>query len=102
MFMWLINVVLAIFMVCTGFALYSQGTGAGSWADSMFGWVFVLEASSQTVRMWHLMGMWLMLFFIIVHMYMAIRADFASRQNGVSAMINGWRTFKDDGPRDPQ
>ena len=102
MFMWLINVVLAIFMVCTGFALYNQGTGAGSWADSMFGWVFVLEASSQTVRMWHLMGMWLMLFFIIVHMYMAIRADFASRQNGVSAMINGWRTFKDDGPRDPQ
>jgi Ni/Fe-hydrogenase 1 B-type cytochrome subunit len=102
MFMWLINVVLAIFMICTGFALYSQGTGAGSWADSMFGWVFVLEASSQTVRMWHLMGMWLMLFFIIVHMYMAIRADFASRQNGVSAMINGWRTFKDDGPRDPQ
>jgi len=102
MFMWLINVVLAFFMICTGFALYSQGTGAGSWADSMFGWVFVLEASSQTVRMWHLMGMWLMLFFIIVHMYMAIRADFASRQNGVSAMINGWRTFKDDGPRDPQ
>jgi len=41
-FMWLANVVLALFMVCTGFALYSQGTGAGSWADSMFGWVFVL------------------------------------------------------------
>lgn len=102
LFMWLINVVLALFMVCTGFALYSQGTGAGSWADSLFGWVFVLEASSQTVRMWHLMGMWLMLFFIIVHIYMVIRADFASRQNGTSAMINGWRTFKDDGPRDPQ
>jgi len=99
-FMWLANVVLALFMVCTGFALYSQGTGAGSWADSMFGWVFVLEASSQTVRMWHLMGMWLMVVFIIIHIYMAIRADFASRQNGVSAMINGWRTFKDDGPVD--
>jgi len=99
-FMWLANVVLALFMVCTGFALYSQGTGAGSWADSLFGWVFVLEASSQTVRMWHLMGMWLMFTFIIIHLYMAIRADFASRQNGVSAMISGWRTFKDDGPID--
>jgi len=102
LFMWLINVVLAFFMVCTGFALYSQGTGADSWADKLFGWVFVLEASSQSVRMWHLLGMWLMLFFIIIHIYMATRADFASRQNGVSAMIDGWRTFKDDGPRDPQ
>jgi Ni/Fe-hydrogenase 1 B-type cytochrome subunit len=100
--MWLFNVVVALFMVCTGFALYSQGTGAGSWADRMFGWVFVLVPSSQTVRMWHLFGMWLMLFFIIMHIYMAIRADFASRQNGVSSMIDGWRTFKDDGPRDPQ
>lgn len=100
--MFLINVVLALFMVCTGFALYSQGLGADSWADKLFGWVFVLEASSQTVRMWHLMGMWLMLFFVIIHIYMAIRADFASRQNGVSAMIDGWRTFKDDGPRDPR
>ena len=100
--MWIFNVFVAFFMVCTGFALYSQGTGAGSWADTLFGWVFVLQASSQTVRMWHLLGMWLMLFFVIIHIYMAIRADFASRQNGVSAMIDGWRTFKDDGPRDPQ
>ena len=102
LFMWMINIVLALFMMCTGFALYSQGTGAGSWADSLFGWVFVLEASSQSVRMWHLMGMWLMLLFIIVHVYMVIRADFASRQNGTSAMITGWRTFKDDGPIEPQ
>lgn len=102
LFMWLINIALALFMVCTGFALYSQGTGLGSWADTLFGWVFVIEASSQTVRMWHLMGMWLMLLFIIIHIYMVIRADFASRQNGTSAMISGWRTFKDDGPLKPQ
>lgn len=102
LFMWLINIVLALFMVCTGFALYSQGTGDGSWADIMFGWVFVIEPSSQSVRMWHLMGMWLMLLFIIVHLYMVIRADFMSRQNGISVMIDGVRRFKDDGPRDPQ
>jgi len=50
--------------------------------------------------MWHLMGMWIMVIFIIIHLYMVIRSDFASRQNGVSAMISGWRTFKDDGPID--
>lgn len=101
-FIWAINVVLSLFMICTGFALYSQGTGAGSWADKMFGWVFLLEPSSQTVRMWHLAGMWLMLLFIIVHIYMVIRAEMMSRQNGISVMINGWRTFKDDGPLRPQ
>jgi Ni/Fe-hydrogenase 1 B-type cytochrome subunit len=86
--MWLFNVVLALFMVCTGFALYSQGTGAGSWADRWFGWVFVIEPSSQAVRMWHLLGMWLMVFFVIVHIYMVVRAEFMSRQNGISVMID--------------
>lgn len=102
LFMWMFNVLLAIFMICTGFALYSQGTGDGSWADVMFGWVFVIEPSSQSVRMWHLMGMWLMLTFTVVHIYMVIRQDIMSRQNGISAMIDGYRRFKDDGPRDPQ
>ena len=101
-FMWAINVVLALFMLCTGFALYSQGLGDGSWADTLFGWVFVIEPSSQTVRMWHLMGMWLMLLFIIIHIYMVIRAEFVSRQNSISVMLDGWRRFKDDGPVDPQ
>jgi Ni/Fe-hydrogenase 1 B-type cytochrome subunit len=102
LFMWLFNVALAIFMICTGFALYSQGTGDGSWADVMFGWVFAIEPSSQAVRMWHLLGMWVMVTFAIVHIYMVIRADVMSRQNGISAMIDGYRRFKDDGPRDPQ
>ena len=100
--MFIFNVLLGLFMVCTGFALYSQGTGAGSWADRWFGWVFVIEPSSQAVRMWHLLGMWLMVFFIVIHIYMVIRADFMSRQNGISVMIDGIRRFKDDGPRDPQ
>jgi Ni/Fe-hydrogenase 1 B-type cytochrome subunit len=102
LFMWLFNVALAIFMICTGFALYSQGTGDGSWADVLFGWVFAIEPSSQAVRMWHLLGMWVMVTFAIVHIYMVIRADVMSRQNGISAMIDGYRRFKDDGPRDPQ
>ncbi|MDJ0918013.1 MAG: Ni/Fe-hydrogenase, b-type cytochrome subunit [Woeseiaceae bacterium] len=102
MFMWLFNLWLAIFMICTGFALYSQGAGAGSWADSLFGWVFLIEPSSQAVRMWHYVGMWVMVAFAIVHIYMVIRADVMSRQNGISAMIDGYRRFKDDGPRSPQ
>jgi Ni/Fe-hydrogenase 1 B-type cytochrome subunit len=101
-FMWILNVLLGFAMIATGFALYSQGAGAGSWADKLFGWVFVLVPSSQTVRMWHLMGMWLMLLFAIVHIYMAIRAEMMSRQNSVGVILSGWRTWKDDGPMKPQ
>jgi len=100
--MWLLNVVLGVFMICTGFALYSQGTGAGSWADTLFGWVFLVEPSSQTVRMWHLMGMWLMLLFVILHVYMAIRAEIMSRSNSVGVILSGWRTWKDGGSSKPQ
>lgn len=100
--MWAFNVVLVLVMICTGFALYSQGTGDGSWADSFFGWVFALIPSSQTVRMIHLFGMWLMLVFIVIHLYMAIRADLIGRQSSVSTIIGGWRTYKDDRPSSPQ
>ncbi len=31
-----------IFMICTGFAMYGEGLGMGSWADRMFGWVIPL------------------------------------------------------------
>lgn len=100
--MFITNVLGGIFMICTGFALYSQGTGSGSWADRLFGWVFLIEPSSQAVRMWHLVGMWIMLTFIVIHVYMAIREDLYSRQNGVGSMISGFRRYRDDGPMGPQ
>jgi Ni/Fe-hydrogenase 1 B-type cytochrome subunit len=82
-------------MICTGFALYGEGLGLGSWADTMFGWVIPLMGGSQSVRMWHLFGMWLMVMFVIVHIYMAIRAEIMSSQSIVSTIISGWRTYKD-------
>ena len=48
--------------------------------------------------MWHLMGMWLLIVFAIIHVYMAIRADIIGRQSSVSTIISGWRTYKDDLP----
>lgn len=93
---WLFNVVLALVMICTGFALYSQGTGDGSWADTWFGWVFTLIPSSQTVRMIHLFGMWTMVMFVIIHIYMVTRADIIGRQSSISTMIGGWRMYRED------
>lgn len=99
--MWFFNVVVVVCMIFTGLALYSQGLGAGSWADKVAGWVFLL-GSAQEVRMWHLLGMWLMLTFVVMHIYMAIRADVIGRQSSVSTIVSGWRTFKDDLPPEPR
>ncbi len=86
------------FMIVTGLALYSEGTGAGSWADQLFGWVIPLVGSSQTLHTIHHLGMWWIVIFMMIHIYVAIREDIMSRQSIVSTMISGHRTFKDDDP----
>ncbi len=87
--------VLSLFMVTTGFALYGEGTQAGSWAARAFGWVIPLFGQSQDVHTWHHLGMWGMVMFITLHVYAAIREDIMGRQSIVSTMVSGYRTFKD-------
>jgi len=85
-------------MVLTGFALYSEQTGLGTWQDTLFGWLIPLTGQSQDVRLWHHWGMWIIIVFVMLHVYTAIREDIMSRQSLVSTMISGWRMFKDDRP----
>lgn len=84
------------FMIVTGFALYGEGAQAGSWQDRLFGWVIPLFGQSQDVHTWHHMGMWVIILFVIVHIYAAVREDIMSRQSIISTMVSGVRTFKDD------
>jgi Ni/Fe-hydrogenase 1 B-type cytochrome subunit len=86
----------SIFMIFTGFALYGEGLGEKSWAYALFGWVISLfGGNSQQVHSWHNMGMWVILWFVMIHMYVAIREDIMSRQSIISTMVSGWRMFKD-------
>lgn len=84
-----------VFMIVTGFALYGEGLGAGSWADRLFGWVIPLMGQSQDVHTWHHVGLWVMVCFILLHVYAAIREDIMGRQSIVSTMISGHRSFKE-------
>lgn len=86
---------LCVFMIVTGFALYGEGTQAGSWQDRMFGWVVPLFGQPQDVHTWHHLGMWALIAFVIVHVYAAIREDIMGRSSVVSTMISGHRSFKD-------
>jgi Ni/Fe-hydrogenase 1 B-type cytochrome subunit len=92
MFVWL-----TIFMIVTGLALYGEGTGMGSWQNTLFSsWVIPLFGQSQDVHTWHHLGLWVMVCFIIIHIYAAVREDIMSRQSIISSMFSGWRTFRDD------
>jgi Ni/Fe-hydrogenase 1 B-type cytochrome subunit len=87
-----------LFMIVTGFALYGEGTGAGSWAATAFGWVIPLMGGSQNVHSWHHLGMWYLLVFILIHVYVAIREEHLSDQSMLGTITTGWRRFKDGRP----
>ena len=89
------------FMIFTGFALYGEGAGAGSWAHSLFSsWLIPLMGQSMDVHTWHHFGMWWIITFAMIHIYVAVREDIMSRQSIISSMISGWRNFKDEGSID--
>jgi len=90
--------VATVFMIVTGFALYAEGQGMDHWMYKAFGWVIPLAGNSLDVHMLHRMGMWAILVFVIIHIYVAVREDIMSRQSIISTMISGHRTFKDDRP----
>ncbi|WP_305987548.1 Ni/Fe-hydrogenase, b-type cytochrome subunit [Roseibium sp. MMSF_3544] len=94
LFVWCI-----VFMILTGFALYGEGTGMGSWQYEMFSsWIIPLFGQSQDVHTWHHLGLWVIVCFVIIHVYAAVREDIMSRQSIMSSMFSGWRTFRDDKP----
>lgn len=88
----------SIFMILTGFAMYAEGTGQDSWQWALFGWMTSLFPNTQDLHTWHHMGMWVIIIFVMIHVYAAIREDIMSRQSIVSTMISGERMFKDDAP----
>lgn len=86
------------FMILTGGALYAQGAGLDSWQHAVFGWVMNLFGNSQNLHTWHHVGLWVMVTFVVLHIYAAVREDILSRQSLISTMISGERMFKDDRP----
>ncbi|ABI57369.1 Ni/Fe-hydrogenase, b-type cytochrome subunit [Alkalilimnicola ehrlichii MLHE-1] len=86
----------SVFMIFTGFALYAEGAGQGSWQDALFGWLIPLFGNTQLLHSWHHLGMYWIVLFVIVHIYVAFREDIMSRQSIISTMVSGHRLFKDN------
>ncbi len=84
----------ALFMTSTGFGMYSEGTGRDSWQHFLFGWVVDLWGNPLGMHTCHRLGMWVILTFVVIHVYSAVREDIMSGQSIVGTMINGERLFK--------
>jgi Ni/Fe-hydrogenase 1 B-type cytochrome subunit len=90
-----------LFMIVTGFALYGEGAGQGSWQHNLFSsWVLPMFGNSQSLHSWHHLVMWLIICFVLVHIYVAVREDKLSKQSMLATIVTGWRTFKDEQPAD--
>jgi len=93
--MFFMYVVGTVFMIVTGFALYGEGLGRESWIFGAFSsWVLPLLGSSQNVHTLHHLGMWYLVCFMFIHLYMVVREDILANETIVSTMINGWRVAK--------
>ncbi len=84
-----------IFLILTGFALYAEGAGQGTWQALAFGWVRHMFGDSQALHTWHHVAMWVLICYVIIHIYLSIRQDIMTDQSYVSTMIGGYRMFKD-------
>ncbi|PLX92386.1 MAG: Ni/Fe-hydrogenase, b-type cytochrome subunit [Desulfuromonas sp.] len=80
---------LFIFQIVSGFALYGQYAPEGFW-----GGLFVILnplVSSQYLRLSHHMVMWMLLGFLVNHLYSAWLMDVKERNGTMSGIFSGYR-----------
>ena len=93
--MLLMFVIPGALIIITGFAMYAEVTGHDSWQYHLFGWVTMLFGNSLDLHIIHRLAMWVMVWFVMVHIYIAVREDILSRQTTISTMLSGERQFRD-------
>ena len=94
---YLVFFLLLFLMILTGFGLYSNN--AGWWFPKMFSWVGPLFGGDFGMRLVHHATMWLIILFVMVHIYMAIYHDVVEARGEISSMVSGfkfvrWERFK--------
>jgi Ni/Fe-hydrogenase b-type cytochrome subunit len=81
--------------VATGFALYGLSNPDGFFYRAL-GWESLFLGGVPVVRFIHHVLTWLILIFVPIHVYLALRADFTDRGGTISSIISGGRWVRDD------
>lgn len=80
---------LYLLMILTGFSLYAEHTPGGIMHRSLG--VMYAMFSSQGMRLAHHLSMWLILGFVINHIYSAWLMDIKERGSEISSMFSGFK-----------
>lgn len=83
--------------VVTGFALYGLSNPEGFFYR-VLGWETLFLGGVPVVRFIHHVLTWVILIFVPIHVYLALRADFTDRSGSISSIISGGRWVRDDIP----
>lgn len=78
-----------LFQIFSGFALYSVNHSGAVWT-LLGGWLLgIMEL--QTVRLYHHLFMYVVLAFVLVHIYLSWIADCKDKNGLISSMFSGWK-----------
>ena len=77
-------------MVVTGFIMFGESNPTGIFMHT-FGQLAPLFGGFQYVRVIHHVATWYFPFFIIVHVYLAVRAELLDASGTMSSMVSGGR-----------
>lgn len=83
--------VLFLLQIGTGFALYALPFHDGIW-PALFGWI-TLIFGVQPVHLLHDLIMWLLLAFVVHHVYTAILIDLEEQSGLLSSIVTGYKSF---------
>lgn len=86
-------VILFLIELFTGFALYSQSHVGALWTV-LGGWVFSI-LNEGAVRLIHHLIMWLIVVFVILHIYIGWHNDIIERNGLMSSIFSGFKSRKE-------
>ncbi len=81
-------------MIVSGFTLYSEHAPGGLYAR-LFGWITHIF-SNQSLRLIHHSFMWLLIGFVINHVYSCWLMDIKERGGVISSMFSGYKSMEED------
>lgn len=85
---------MCVFEGVTGFALYGESNPRGFW-DHVCGWTLPLMGGSFRVHMWHHMFAWLMIVFVLFHVYIVLYDVFLYRDGLIDSIIAGPKWYEE-------
>jgi Ni/Fe-hydrogenase 1 B-type cytochrome subunit len=89
---YLVGFLAFLFMTLTGFGMYAAMSKG--WFAGLFAWVVPTMGGDHLVRIWHHMGLWFFLVFMLVHVYLSAYHDYVEATGTISSMFGGWKFLR--------